>query len=92
MFHIQGPTLNKFYFYPINGIITDTAVQRRSKATDMHFYWICDQFRQKNHVNWENNNDLANYLSKHYPTQHQISVLPTYVPNTIKKQAKTLLK
>ena len=28
------------------GIATDTVKQRRSKAVDMRFYWICDRVRQ----------------------------------------------
>ena len=43
MGNIQGPTPIKFDNIFKNGIITDTVVQRRSKAMDMRFYWICDQ-------------------------------------------------
>ena len=42
MGHIQGLTPIQFDNIVINGIITDTVVQGRSKAMDMHFYWLCD--------------------------------------------------
>ena len=84
---MQGPTLIQFDNAVANGIITDTVVQRRSKATDLLFYCLRDRFQQKQfHVHWKQvKNNLADYPSKHHSTQHHISVRPTYVLNTIKK-------
>ena len=47
MVHIQGPTPIQFDNIVDNSIITDTVVQRRSKAMDMCFYWLRDQWRQQ---------------------------------------------
>ena len=44
IFHIQGPTTIQFGKSFVNGIITDTFVQHRSKAMEVNFYWICDLF------------------------------------------------
>ena len=40
MGHIQGPKPIQFDNIFGNGIITDTVVQRRSKAMDMRYYWL----------------------------------------------------
>ena len=35
------------------GIANDTVKQQRSKAIDMHFYWLCDRIKQGQfHVYW----------------------------------------
>ena len=87
MGNTQGPMPIKFDNIVANGIITDTVVQQRSKDTDMRFYWLRDQCRQKQfHVHWkQGEHNLANYPSKHHSTKHHISVRPTYVLNTTKK-------
>ena len=94
MDHIQVPTPIQFENIVVNGIITDTVVQRISKAMDMHFYWLRDRCRQKQfHVHWkQGKHNLADYPSKHHSTKHHISVRPTYVLNTIQKQTRTLFK
>ena len=76
MGHIQGPTPIQFDNIYSNGIITDTVVQRGSKAMDMRFYWLCDLCRQKQfHVHWkQGKHNLANYPSKYHSTKHHISV------------------
>ena len=63
MVHIQGPTSIQFDNIVANGIITDIVLQRRSKAMDMRFYWLCDRCRpKKNHVHWkQGKQNLANY-------------------------------
>ena len=54
MGHIQGLTPIQYENIVINGILTDTVLQRRSTAMDMLFYWICDKCRQKKcHVHWK---------------------------------------
>ena len=47
MVHIQGKTPIQSHKSFSNGIITDTVVQRISKAIDTRFYWLCDQCHQK---------------------------------------------
>ena len=42
--HIQGPTPIQFDNIVTNGIITDTVLQRRSKAMYMRFYCLSDRF------------------------------------------------
>jgi hypothetical protein len=88
MGHSQGPTPLQFDNKCAVGILTDTVVQRRSKAMDMRFYWLRDRQRQKQfHVHWKRAQDnLADYPTKHHPTKHHIAVRPTYVLNNILKQ------
>ena len=90
MVHIQGKTSIKSHNIFSNIITTDTVVQRISKSTDMHFYWLRDRCHQKQcHVHWKQGKyNIAKYPSKHNYTQHQISVRPTYVLNIIKQKQK----
>jgi hypothetical protein len=85
MGHAQGPTPLQFDNKCAVGILTDTVVQRRSKAMDMRFYWIRDRQRQNQfHVHWKRAQDnLADYPTKHHSTKHHISVRPTYVLNNL---------
>ena len=59
----------------------------------MHFYWCCDQFRQKQfHVHWKQVKHIfSDNPYKHNSTKHQISFWPTYVHNTIQKHTKIYL-
>ena len=93
MGHKQGPTPIQFDNKCAVSIITDTVVQRRSKATDMRFYWLRDRQRQGQfHVYWKSApSNLADYPSKHHPTKHHIAVRPTYVLNNIKIQLQKAL-
>ena len=93
MNHIQGTTPIQFHNIVANGIITETVIQRRSKAMDMRFYWLCDQCLQKQfHVHWkQGQQNIEDYPSKHHYTQNDISVRPTYALNTIKSKQKLYL-
>ena len=94
MDHIQGPAPIKIDIIFTNGIITDTVVQRISKAMGMRFYWLCDRCRQKQfHFHWkQGKHNLAEYPPKHHYTKHHISVRPTYAINNTQKQTKHIFK
>ena len=88
MGHPQGPTPIQFDNKCATGILTDTVVQRRSKAMDMRFYWLRDRVRQQQfHVHWKpGQSNLGDYPTKHHSTKHHIAVRPTYVLNNICSQ------
>jgi len=86
MGHKQGPTPIQFDNKCAVGILTDTVVQRRSKAMDMRFYWLRDRVRQLQfHIHWKRGRyNLGDYPTKNHPTKHHIEVRPTYVLNHVK--------
>jgi hypothetical protein len=92
MGHPQGPTSIQFDNKCATGILTDTVVQRRSKAMDMRFYWLRDRVRQKQfHVHWKPGlSNLGDYPTKHHSTKHHITVRPTYVMNTLRPTPRQL--
>ena len=85
MGHIQCPKPIQFYYISANSIITETVVQCRSKSWHMQFYYIHDWYQQKQfHAHWkQRKQNIADYLVRHNYTQHQISVQPTSLNNTI---------
>ena len=85
MGHPQGPTPIQFDNKCATGILTDTVVQRRSKAMDMRFYWLRDRVRQQQfHVHWKpGQSNLGDYPTKHHSAKHHIAVRPTYVSNNV---------
>ena len=87
MGHPQGPTPLQFDNKCAVGILTDTVVQRRSKAMDMRFYWVRDRHRQQQfHVHWKRGQEnLADYPTKQHSTKHHIAVRPTYVLNNLRR-------
>jgi hypothetical protein len=57
------------------GIANETVKQRRSKAIDMHFYWIRDRIKQGQFIiHWRAGKDnLADYFTKHRsPAHHKL--------------------
>ena len=50
---------------------------------DMRFYWLRDRVRQNQiYVFWKNGYlNLADYVTKHHPTQHHRTMRPTYLAN-----------
>ena len=85
MGHPQGPTPIQFDNKCATGILTDTVVQRRSKAMDMRFYWLRDRVRQHQfHVHWKpGQSNLGDYPTKHHSTKHHIAIRPTYVMHNL---------
>jgi hypothetical protein len=68
------------------GIANDTVKQKRSKAIDMHFYWIRDCVRQGQFVVYWKKGILnrADYFTKHHPASHHQAIQPAYLhePNS----------
>jgi hypothetical protein len=71
-----------------SGIVNDTVKQCRSKAMDMHFYWVKDRIAQGEYnVHWrKGTNNLADYFTKHHsPAHHHLMrscyLLELYNPN-----------
>ena len=93
MGHKQEPTPIQFGNKCAVGIITNTVVQRRSKATDIQFYWIQDRQQQnKFHVHCkEGKHNLADYPTKHHSKKRHIEVRPKYVINNAKLQIQNSL-
>ena len=68
-----------------NGIANDTVKQKRSRAMDMRFYWVCDRVRQGHfYIFWAPGDiNLADYYTKHFAPSHHRSVRSTalHVPS-----------
>jgi hypothetical protein len=92
MGHPQGPTPLQFDNKCAVGILTDTVVQRRSKAMDMRFYWVRDRHRQQQfHVQWKcGQENLVDYPTKHHSTKDHIAVCPTYVLNNLRRNPQLI--
>ena len=91
MGHPQGPTPLQFDNKCATGILNDNVKQKMSKAMDMRFYWLRDRIRQGQfYVHWKNGYlNLADYVTKHHPTQHHINMRSTYVANAILRKRQT---
>ena len=63
------------------GIANDTVKQKKTKAMDMRFYWICDRVRQKQfHIYWKKGSlNKADYFTKHHPASHHQNIRSTYI-------------
>jgi hypothetical protein len=63
------------------GIVNDTVRQRRSKASDMRFYWIRDGSRQNQFLVYWKKGELnrADYFSKHHPGTHHTEMQSIYL-------------
>ena len=63
------------------GIVNSSIRQKKSKAMDMHFYWVKDCVSQKHFlVYWESGlTNKGDYYTKHFPTSHHVQVRPQYV-------------
>jgi hypothetical protein len=63
------------------GISNSTVKQRRSKATDMSFYWIRDRVKQGQFlVHWKRGaTNQADYFTKHHPPAHHRHMRRTYI-------------
>jgi hypothetical protein len=63
------------------GIANDTVKQRRSKAVNMHFYWICDRVRQGQFlIHWKlGKYNYADYFTKHHPPSNHRTIRSQYL-------------
>jgi hypothetical protein len=84
--HSQGPTPIQFDNKCAVGILNDTMTQKRSKAMDMHFYWLRDRAAQgQYHLHWKRGeHNLADYPTKHHPTSHHRNMRHIYVANYVR--------
>jgi hypothetical protein len=64
-----------------SGIATDAVKQKRSKATDMRFYWIRDRVcKGQFKIYWsKSQTNRANYSSKYHPVSHHQTIRSTYL-------------
>ena len=85
--HKQGPALLHLDNKTAVGIINNNVKQRRYKAMDIQFYWVCKWEQQKDTcVYWKlGSNNKADYPSKHHPIKHYQAIYKDYVINQIKK-------
>jgi hypothetical protein len=79
--HPQPPTPLQTDNTTADGIANDTVKQKRSKAINMHFYWIRDRVRQGQfHVYWiKGDSNQSDYFTKHFPARHHQDVRPDYL-------------
>ena len=64
-----------------DGIMNGTVKQRRSKATDMRFYWLRDRVSQKMfNVHWAPDKvNLADYYTKRHPAKQVKQIRSIYI-------------
>jgi hypothetical protein len=65
--HSQDFTELKTDNTPADGIINNTVQQKRSKATDMRFYWVKDRVEQDQF----SDTTMGDYFTKHHSPAHQ---------------------
>jgi hypothetical protein len=63
------------------GYINGTIKQKRTKAMDMHFYWIKDRVKQGQYnVYWgPGSQNLADYFTKHHSPAHHKRIRDVYI-------------
>ena len=74
MGHPQPPTPMEVDNETAIGLLKITMKQKRSKASDMRFYWVRDRVKQNQFlIYWRPGaNNVGDYVSKHhYPAHHQ---------------------
>ena len=66
------------------GLANDTVTQGRSRAIDMHFYWIHDRVNQQQyHVYWAPaHQNLVDYFIKHHTPSHHREMRKYFVYTT----------
>eukprot|EP00957_Ditylum_brightwellii_P098469 7501940-Ditylum_brightwellii.AAC.1 len=64
-----------------NRIANDTIKQQRSRAIDMRFYWLKDQFKQGHfQVFWKPCDEIkGDYHTWHHPVMHHKNVCRQYL-------------
>ena len=90
MGHPQPATPMKTDNSTATGIINKTIKQKRSKAIDMRFYWLCDRVQQGMFdVYWAPGlSNLADYPTKHHSGKHHKAVRPIYL--SLKDSPRTM--
>ena len=80
MGHLQPPTPVEKYNTAASSIVNGTERQKISCAIDMIFYWVRDITQQSYfHILWEEGKkNLADYVTKHHPIWHHISMRPIF--------------
>jgi hypothetical protein len=63
------------------GISNSTVKQRRSKAINMRYYWVCDRVSQGQFtVVWKKGKgNLKDNFTKHHPKSHHATIRSTYL-------------
>ena len=81
MGHSQPPTPVQVDNSTALGIATGTIKQRKSKATDMQFYWIWDRSNQDQfNIYWKpSSTNRGGCFTKHFPPAHHSTVRPSYL-------------
>jgi hypothetical protein len=70
--HLQPPTPIKTDNSTASEIANNTLKERKSRAMDMRFYWICDRVKQNQFIiYWRpGTENLGDYFTKHHPASH----------------------
>ena len=70
--------------YTAVGLTNDTVTQRRSRAINMHFYWVRDRVNQQQyHMYWApTHQTLADYFTKHHTPSHHRKMCKYFVYTT----------
>jgi hypothetical protein len=78
--HPQPPTPLQTDNSTAAGIANDSVKQKRSKAIDMRFYWICNRVRQGQFlVYWKKGIlNKADYFTKNHPASHHQAIRSSY--------------
>lgn len=81
MGHKQPPTSLVTDNSIAEGIANKKVKQQKTKAMDMHFYWLQDRATQDQFdiQRQQGKPNLGDYYTKHHPSKHDIEVRPTYV-------------
>jgi hypothetical protein len=79
--HPQPPTPIQTNNSTAAGIANESVKQKRSKAIDMHFYWIRDRVGQGQFfVCWnESSLNKADYFTNHHPASHHQAIRSSYL-------------
>jgi hypothetical protein len=81
MGHPQNATTISTDNSTATGKSNSTVKQRRSKAINMHYNWVCDRVSQGQFtVVWKKGqHNLADYFTKNHPKSHHAAICSTYL-------------
>jgi hypothetical protein len=79
--HKQPPTPMETDNTTATGYNNGTIKQKRTKAMDMHFYWIKDQVKKGQFKNYwgPGFQNLADYFTKHHSLAHRRQIRDVYI-------------